>query len=653
MLITSKLQALYRLTAFLLLVSFSNTVLGKVSLFELSGLKITSNETGVQINLDSIQVGDNSPIESIAYHCPKELTVYPQHTCQSSILAFKYNKQSYLTNLNSQFDFKNNNWKVSLNSVNQDFQVVASSSDPSITLEFKDMILSQLLQDLNQSTSITQLPEVLLNGLIEFNSELLTLTTPSQINFSGLNYEYSDDVIVADLNGTLSFTYDINSEKFEYDLKLNGGEMLLNELYVDFSAYPLISNGEVLPQVNGWNRVNSNWKNHQSLSLKTSFEFNPDYQWQNLQFSAHVIDAFHFNQNILSSVLGIYGFGGTEMSGQFTVNAISNENTLDEWQVEFNDYFVLNEGRKIVAESLTGVLNWKEMGKANDSSLQWQLLSLAGLPINPAKAEFNLSADTFHLIGAHKFPVFDGQIEINQWNMSSLFSESLNMSLNANLLPISLKLITEKLGWPSMAGKISGTIPGMEKNGQVIEFQGALNLDVFNGSMLINNLSMERLFGVAPVIAGDIEFDGFDLSLLTETFGFGLITGKLHGEIEGLRITNWKTDRLDAQVYTVKTKGIKQTISQRAIDNISSLGGIQGAISKTFLRFFDDFRYSKIKLSCKLHNSVCEIGGIKNKNNQFTIVEGGGIPNINIVGFVRSIDWDDFISRLLNANYDG
>ncbi len=142
------------------------------------------------------------------------------------------------------------------------------------------------------------------------------------------------------------------------------------------------------------------------------------------------------------------------------------------------------------------------------------------------------------------------------------------------------------------------------------------------------------------------------MSLLTETFGFGLITGKLSGVINDLRITNWKTDRLDAEVYTVKTKGIKQIISQRAIENISSLGGIKGAISKTFLRFFDDFRYKKIKLSCKLNNSVCEIGGLKNQNNQFVIVEGGGIPKINIVGFVRAINWEEFVSRLLNANYD-
>jgi hypothetical protein len=49
---------------------------------------------------------------------------------------------------------------------------------------------------------------------------------------------------------------------------------------------------------------------------------------------------------------------------------------------------------------------------------------------------------------------------------------------------------------------------------------------------------------------------------------------------------------------------------------------------------------------------VCQIGGIDNQDGRFTIVEGGGLPKINIVGYARQIAWDVFISRLLNASYD-
>lgn len=650
---TSKLQVLCRFTGLsILLLCFSVLLSAANSQWQLNDLEISSDQSGVVLKLGNIEVAESNRIESIEYKCPDDLIVFPKHNCQSAELSFIHNKQKFQSNLNSQFNFNNNHWSVSLTSINNDLQVSASSSSAKISIVFNEMVLSQLIKNINHSSD-NKIPEVSLDGLISFDSDQLTLTTPNLVSFSGLSYEYSDDAILADLNGSIGFKIDINTQELNYELKIESGEMLLNDLYVDFSSYPLSSDGQVKWQNNGWYKVVSNWQNKQSLNLFTSFEVNQDLDWQNLKFAAQIIDSFHFNQNILGSILGIYGFGSTEMSGVFTVEAESNDTFLDQWRINFDDFYVLNERRKIVVESLSGSLNWNEHKDSNDSSLNWNLLSLAGLPINKSKADFNISADTFNLIGDHSFPVFDGQIEISQWEMSALFSDSLGMSLNAKLLPISLKLITEKMGWPSMAGKISGNVPGMQKDGQVIKFLGALNLDVFEGNMLVNNLSIERLFGVAPVIAADVRFERFDLSLLTETFGFGLITGKLHGEIDGMRITNWKTDRLNAQVYTVKSKGVKQTISQRAIDNISSLGGIQGAISKTFLRFFDDFRYSKIKLSCKLHNSVCQIGGIKNTKNQFTIVEGGGIPNINIVGFVRSIDWDEFISRLLNANYDG
>lgn len=622
--------------------------------WQLEGLQMKTTQQGVELQLNSLTLPESQPIKQIHYRCDDELLIYPSHHCQQADLSFNYDNQTYQAVLDSEFDFSNNAWQVSLSSLNGQLKLKANSNAPMIEIQLNELLPQDFIGEYaSQAAAWSNLPKVSLSGSLVFMTEEAELLTPSKLNFSGFNYEHSDDIIFADLQGELSFTLDVSHEKLQYQLNIDAGEMLLNELYVNFSEYPIQATGEVQWHPNGWHSFNTTLKNRQSLQLLTAFEFNDALNLKSIALNAQVIDAHHFNQNILSGVLGIYGFGDSEMSGQFRVNVASAEAGFDQWQIDFDDYYFLNERRKIAAESLSGVLHWKQNNKAEDSQLNWQRLELAGLPINESMARFNLTADEFYLVGQHHFPVFDGAIDITEWQMSDLFSESLDMRLNAAVVPMSLRLITEKLGWPIMAGTISGNIPGMVKKDQVIEFLGALNLEVFNGSMLVDNLSMERLFGVAPVIAADIEFEGFDLSLLTETFGFGLITGKLYGFVDGLRITNWKTDRLNAEVYTVKTKGIKQTISQRAIDNISSLGGIQGAISKTFLRFFDDFRYSKIKLSCKLHNSVCQIGGIKNSDNQFTIVEGGGIPNINIVGFVRSIDWDEFISRLLNANYDG
>lgn len=619
--------------------------------WNIAELSIKTNDQGVLLEADSVGFDEYS-IDGVAYQCHETLTVYPVHQCQGAKLNFNYNGKSYETLFDSLMDFHSSSWNLALTTVDQKLTFALSSADPSGHIKFSNLNVTDILKLIDFGNADYSLPAMLLTGELVVDLEKLTVSNTEPIEFHALNYEYSDDIVVADLAGSIMLTYDFKQQKFSYSLSLDAGEMLFDQLYVDFLKYPISLSGLVSQQASDWYAASVKIENRQSLNMSAAVEFKDFDHWRNPNFTATVTDSHHFNQQILGSILGIYGFGKSGMSGEFIVTAESKQTEFDQWNIQFNDYYFLNEGRKIAAEALNGTINWYKNQSSPDSNLNWDNLLLAGLPINSAASAFNFSKDQFELIGSHEFPIFDGSIQLKELRVESLFSEFVDMNLNASLVPISLKLITEKMGWPILSGTISGDIPGMVKKGSVIKFMGALNLSVFNGHMQVENLSMERLFGVAPVIAANVKFNEFDLSLLTETFGFGLITGNLSGRVNDLRITNWKTDRLDAEVYTVKTKGVKQIISQRAIENISSLGGIKGAISKTFLRFFDDFKYKQIKLSCKLHNSVCLIGGIKNKNNQFVMVEGGGIPKINIVGFVRAINWQEFIDRLLNANYD-
>ncbi|NOQ79559.1 MAG: C4-dicarboxylate ABC transporter, partial [Gammaproteobacteria bacterium] len=87
-------------------------------------------------------------------------------------------------------------------------------------------------------------------------------------------------------------------------------------------------------------------------------------------------------------------------------------------------------------------------------------------------------------------------------------------------------------------------------------------------------------------------------------------------------------------------------ISQRAIDNLSSLGGASGLLSRSFLSFFETFRYDKIGLSCKLKNNTCHMSGVEAKGDSYYIVKGGGIPRIDVMGFQKLVNWQVLTSRL-------
>ncbi|MCB1584630.1 MAG: hypothetical protein KDI92_16355, partial [Xanthomonadales bacterium] len=175
------------------------------------------------------------------------------------------------------------------------------------------------------------------------------------------------------------------------------------------------------------------------MTLQAQLELDQQFNWSVPQVNLDIRDSHHFNQQILNSILGIYGFGNTEMSGGFVVDVNSANGKFDQWQIRFEDFYALNKKRKLQVDGLSGAVNWLLNDASNDSYLTWQSLLFAGMPVNQSEVNFNLSKDRFELLGRHEFPVFDGAIVIRELMADNLFSESIGMSLNAAVLPMSLK----------------------------------------------------------------------------------------------------------------------------------------------------------------------------------------------------------------------
>jgi hypothetical protein len=74
--------------------------------------------------------------------------------------------------------------------------------------------------------------------------------------------------------------------------------------------------------------------------------------------------------------------------------------------------------------------------------------------------------------------------------------------------------------------------------------------------------------------------------------------------------------------------------------------GAAAAIQRSFLRFFDQFGYQKIGLSCHLNNAVCEMDGVERAPQGYVIVKGGGIPAISVIGYNRYVSWRELVERL-------
>ncbi|GAA4818893.1 hypothetical protein GCM10011365_10760 [Marinicella pacifica] len=618
--------------------------------YRLKGLQLLQQQSSTILDIKQLYMAPDIQINDIRYRCHHTVDVYPFHHCQQADLRFHLQQNQLQLSGRVDYDVLNNVLKV--NAVDQDKTMVFNydSARQRQRIELTDWPIKKWLPPL--LTSIKDNLSAQANGVVAVDLDDGAVKSLEGIQFSGLDYEHSDDLIALGLSGRIDFDWLSRQQTVSARVRINQGEALLKQVYVNFSEFPLVLDLKV-------DSRDSDYVIQWQLDNETAFEatgemiLSEDFNMGDWQGRLEITDSTLFNKHITNSVLEIYGFNKNQAAGGFEVNASGHGPRVAHMTADFKDFSFTNQKRKLAIAGLNGKVDWQWHQTSQPSSLSWHSLVLSGLPIQAADLRFNISEDDLSLYGRHVLPIFDGALVIQRLTVDGFMAEEpAAVKMDAEIEPISLLPISQALNWPQLAGQISGQLPGMVKSGHVIAFDGTLHLSVFDGSIRFQNLSMERLFGVAPVIAADVDINLLDLALLTQTYDFGLITGRLSGFIDHLRITNWKVDRMDATVYSVKTENSDQTISQKAIENISAIGGIKGAISRTFLRFFEEFKYKKIKLSCKLHNSVCQIGGIDNQDGRFTIVEGGGLPKINIVGYARQIAWDVFISRLLNASYD-
>lgn len=281
---------------------------------------------------------------------------------------------------------------------------------------------------------------------------------------------------------------------------------------------------------------------------------------------------------------------------------------------------------------------------------------ISRLPVGPVHIPLEITGlnEPGFRIPRMEAPLMDGRLTLE--NFSAIRQGQAQGSppgwrwqFSGDLSPISMEQLTRALGIQPMSGTLSGKIPRVTFDGSAIEVQGALLFNVFDGTVLVWNLKALEPFGSAPSLMADVDMRNLDLDLLTGAFSFGNMEGRIDVVVRDLELFDWKPVKFNARLMSSRGD-YRRRISQRAVQSISSLGGVgaAAAIQRSFLRVFDEFGYSQIGWSCRLRNGVCDMGGIESEPlpHGYLIVKGGGIPAITVIGYNRRVDWQELISRL-------
>jgi hypothetical protein len=304
--------------------------------------------------------------------------------------------------------------------------------------------------------------------------------------------------------------------------------------------------------------------------------------------------------------------------------------------------------KRLVLSGIQANLPWRLDG-ATSGRVSVAGGSLGRVPLGAFALPLAMKGWNFSLAEV-QIPILDGAVAI-QGGQAQIEDGQWNWQLGGSVYPISMEKLSAALGLPLMSGSVSGVIPRIRAHKGTLSLDGQLVIQVFDGYMAAQGVSLSDPFGRVPVFrAESVDIRHLDLGQMTQTFSFGDITGYLDGDVDALEVVKGQPQHFNAQ-FISSPGDYRKRISQRAVQNISSLGGAgaAAAIQRSFLSFFKTFGYSRIGISCRLENGVCHMGGVKDAPHGYVLVEGGGIPSLTVIGYNPTVDWNELVSRLKEA----
>ncbi len=294
-----------------------------------------------------------------------------------------------------------------------------------------------------------------------------------------------------------------------------------------------------------------------------------------------------------------------------------------------------------------------------ESRLSWRGLLLG--PINLGAGDITLDSEpgTFALSKPLELHFLGGRNTF--YELGLVFpeqiagaGEDLDIKLQAELTGLDMEQLTTALDWPVFSGDLNGVIPGVKLDKGVFSVDGEIIIEVFDGRISVSDLNIERPFGVLPSLAANVDVYDLDLELLTRTFSFGQISGRLDGYIHDLRLLDWRPVAFDAWLGTPERQAKSTGISRQAVNHLTTIGGggATAALTGPIMKMFNNFSYRRLGLGCRLQNNICDVKGISEDDVSVLIMEGAGLPKIMIRAFNRSLDWPQLLAGLTAASGD-
>jgi len=512
-------------------------------------------------------------------------------------------------------------------------------------------LLNSLKVPVDELTGGQITAKIQLAGKAEMLNRVLVDLTGSQLSLQAKAGQLAADKLDFQLN------LKANKRHHTWYWQVNNA-LTQGELYVD-PVYLPISNRKIQLTATGYHQLQSNTVilhhallEHDKVARLT---------WSGNIPLPHFTDIdsgiLQFDTDNLSDFFNIYlaPFGEqanlTELKpkGQLNTTIKFNKTQLQQATLQFNHFSLKDNQNRIEIDDGQGAIYWSlDSNMPEPSWVSWKQLKVADIPLQSSQLNFVTEANHIYLQDSVAIPLWGGRLVIDQFKWEHQADNIPQLFFQGGIDDISLLQLSTALNGPTLSGKISGYIPGVHYQNKVLTLDGELKVKLFDGEITIHQLTLANLLTDFPQLTMDMDINQLDLYTLTKKFEIGEIEGRISGFVNNLVLENWQPISFYAWLGTPENDDSNHRISQKAVENIASIGGGGAAdvISKGFLRFFDRFGYDKLGFGCYLHHGVCQLMGVEAVDQGYYIIKGGGLPRIDVIGYNPQLDWDILIQRL-------
>jgi len=296
--------------------------------------------------------------------------------------------------------------------------------------------------------------------------------------------------------------------------------------------------------------------------------------------------------------------------------------------------------------------------EALNGKLEIQSVTLPPLPEQPMKILLDAGPNRISVDSPTVIHVPGGDLHLGSVQAENIFSPDISVQSRMAFNGINLRSLLSGIMVLPPRSTLTGILDPVRYEKSKVTSLGEIAAEVFGGKIIVSDLGASGLLTTTPVFRLSAHWDDLLLSEITTDTAFGKIEGVLKGQINDFEIAYGQPQKFVLFLETVQKKGIPQTISIQAVDNIAQIGGGQSpfmGLAGAFASVFKKFNYEKIGLRACLENDMFTVNGTIREDGTEYLVKRRSFSGVNIINQNpdNRISFKDMMKRIQRITHKG